>query len=214
MSCAPSYTYRPTFTPSSTDCVLAVYNKHRARAFAGGTYFRSIEQSSNWNDIAIKVEIVDGKHVLTITHPDFTTETFSITQVPNIVDPLQPCVPGIAELRALVNRPITNDPLTSGSRLIEMPERGDDIEFDPAGEDALCLSTFPTTHLTGGESGPTSSAGLSSLRTGPERSIIAIATKEAMDGTPITPPRSERLQQWNGTAWIEYSNTVPGACPV
>lgn len=208
MSCAPSYTYRPTFTPSSTDCTLAVYNKHRARKFIGGTYFRSIEQSSNWNDIAIKVEIDDGKHVLTVTHPDFATETFSITQVPNIADPLQPCVPGIAELRALVNH------ATTGSNLIEMPERGDDIEFDPVGEDALCLSTFPTTYLTGGESGPTSSAGLSSLRTGPERSIIAIATKEALDGTPITPPQSERLQQWNGTAWIEYSNTVPGACPV
>ena len=95
-----------------------------------------------------------------------------------------------------------------------MYERGLDIEFDAAGVDALCLSTFPVTNMTGGEGGPTSSAGLSSIRTGPERSVIRISTEEALDGTPVDPPQSRRVQQWNGAAWVEYSNAVPGVCPI
>ena len=209
MSCSPSYTYRPTFTPGVDDCILPSYNTHRARLFKGGTYFRSINQSSDWNSITLKIEVVGPNHVLTITHPDYPTETFSVAQVASLIDPLTlPCSPGIADLRSAVNHP------TTGSILIEMPERGDDVEFDAAGIDDLCLSDFVATNMTGGEGGPTSSAGLSSIRTGPERSVIRIATEEAYDGTPVDPPQARRVQQWNGTAWVEYSNAVPGNCPI
>lgn len=215
MSCAPTYTYRPTFVPSGVDCTLPTYNRHRARTTAGGTYFRSKEQSSSWNDITIKVELIGAEHVLTVMHPDYTTETFSVEQVASLIDPLTlPCSPGIAELRTLVNRPVTGIPATSGSAMIEMPERGADIEFDAAGVDALCLSEFTTVNLSGGEGGPTSAAALAGIRTGPERSVIRISTEEAYDGTPVDPPQARRVQQWNGTAWVEYSNAIPGACPV
>jgi hypothetical protein len=208
MSCLPSYSYTPTFVAGSTGCTLPVYNKHRARLFDGGTYFRSIAQGSSWNLTEISITKNGEDYTLTITHPGEDTETFTITQGSNIVDPLLPCTPGIAELRALVNH------ATTGSKIIEMYERGLDVEFDPAGEDDLCLSEFPPTAMTGGEGAPTDSATLATIRTGPSRSLIAIQTMEALDGTPVTPPTSERVQQWNGTAWAEYSNVVPGSCPV
>ena len=218
MSCAPSYPYVPTFTPGDNNdtCAVPVYNKHRSRLFEGGTYFRSILQGSDWNNITLSIHQEGSYHVLTVNHPDYDEEEFSIIQVagtppppdpehPEDPPPDEPCSPGIEDMRTLVN---------AGSNLIEMLPRGDDIEFDPDGEDDLCLSEFPTTYMAGGEGGPTSNVGLAGIRTGPERSIIAYATIEAYDGTPITPPQNERLQQWDGSHWIEYSNLIQGNCPL
>ena len=207
MSCAPSYVYTPTFTPGSTTCTIPVYNKHRARLFAGGTYFRSKYQSSDWNNITLRIHIDGSNHILTVSHPDYPTETFSVAQIASI-DGILPCTPGIAEMRAAVNH------ATTGSDVIEMPVRGSDIQFDAGGVDSLCLSTFVVTNMTGGSGAPTDGASLANIRTGPERSIIALQTMEAVDGTPITPPESERTQQWNGSGWVKYANSVPGECPV
>jgi hypothetical protein len=217
MSCAPTYSYRPTFEASNVSCSMPVYNTHRSRLFEGGTYFRSILQSESWNDITLSIhegttdppESITG-FILTVSHPSFPIEVYVVEQGPPPVitdppaDPPEMCTPGIADLRELVN---------TGSLLIEMPERGDDIEFDLDGEDDTCLSEFPPTLMEGGEGAPTDSAGLSSIRTGPERSVIRVATEEAYDGTPTDPPIERRVQQWNGTVWVEYSNNVPGACP-
>lgn len=207
MSCLPSYAYQPTFTASGTTCTIPVYNKHRARLFAGGTYFRSIFQSSDWNNITLSIHTSAGNHILTVSHPDYPTETFSIQQAASI-DGILPCTPGIAEMRTAVNHP------TTGSDIIEMPVRGSDVQFDAGGVDSLCLSTFTVTNMMGGSGAPTDGASLATIRTGPSRSIIALQTMEDIDGTPITPPESERTQQWNGTGWVEYSNSVPGNCPI
>lgn len=205
MSCLPSYTYTPTFTPSDTTCTLPAYNANRSRLFGGGTYFRSKLQGSRWNSIRLTIEdIPAGKFTATITHPDYPTEIYTVDQSPGAID--EPCSPnGIDNLRSLIN---------VNSLIIEMYGRGLDIEFDPGGEDDLCLSVIAPTYFSGGQGGPSDGASLAAIRTGPSRSILAIQTMEAMDGTPVSPPPQLRTQQWNGTEWVEYSNTVPGNCPI
>jgi hypothetical protein len=141
------------------------------------------------------------------SHPDFLPEIYVVSQVedpaPLPEDP--PCsTSGIDELRIA----ISNNP----SSLVEMYTRGSDV-FDPGGEDDPCLLPFALTFLSGGEGGPTDAASLATIRTGPDRSVIIIQTREDINGNPITPPASSRIQQWNGVQWISYCNTIPGVCP-
>lgn len=209
-NCYPEYVYVPDFvvTPAgevAPDCIAPGYTENRARLFAGGTYFRSKLQGPSWNNTQVRViDNLNGTLTCTVTHPSYPIETYIVTQTPGAL-PGDPCSPnGIGSLRTAMN----NNPTS----ILELYTRGIDM-FDIGGEDAPCLSAFPFVSLSGGSGGPTDSAGLAGIRTGPTRSIIIIRTQEDINGYPITPPASKRVQQWNGTSWISYCNTIPGQCP-
>lgn len=129
---------------------------------------------------------------------------------------LTPLGTGIAQLRAS----ISNNP----SSVIEMPVLNYDVydtrtvENDNVSDGTLPaggLVAFSKTHLTGGSGGPTTGDLLDQIHTGPDRSIIIIETTENDDGSTNTNvPESRKVQQWNGSKWIEYSNKIPGACPL
>jgi hypothetical protein len=116
----------------------------------------------------------------------------------------------IAALRALV----------ASSQYIEMPTLNFDI-FDPrtTEDDTLVdlspggVTSFSLSYLRGGSGAPTDASGLAGIRTGPERTIIILATSENADGSPGTPPWHRRVRQWTGSQWVTYANLVQGACP-
>ncbi|TFH08279.1 MAG: hypothetical protein E4H14_06735 [Candidatus Thorarchaeota archaeon] len=116
----------------------------------------------------------------------------------------------IAALRSEVENPIT------GSNYIEMPVLSYDI-FDPrtTEDDTMTggLTPFSRTYMRGGAGPPTTDAALAGIRTGPERTLIILATTEDDQGNPVTPPWYTRVQQWNGAAWVTYSNIAVGNCP-
>jgi len=210
--CSPIYTYRPVFVASATPCAAGVYTEHRSRLFAGGTYFRSqyligspgVEvQGTINNDISLEIQKATGSPVLPTGTFEYTlivrfqtsiVETYTVTQ---IEDSEPPCSDdAIGTLRTDVN---------ANSDYISMPGRGSDTEFDDTGTDSDCLSEFTESSMTGGSGGPSDDSALSGLRTGPDRSIIIIATTEDTDGEPIAPSAAKKVQQWDGSAWITYT---------
>jgi len=219
MSCQPSYTYRPTDRPEPSISSAVIYTEHRSRLFAGGTFFRSIDQGTAQNDISLEAivtetnpplefEVTFNVYILGVLQ-----ETFVVEQIVNIVLPSGPntCSGGINALRAAVNDG------TTGSDIIEMPARGDDV-FDSGGEDpdSNCLTAFGPINLAGG-SGPPSGANqafLDSLFTGTERSIIIIDTTENDTGKSVDPSILRKIQQWDGTQWLQYDNVAQGSCPI
>ena len=222
MSCQPSYTYRPTDRPAPSISNALVYIEHRSRLFASGTFFRSIEQGTEQNDISVETIVTqisapnDYEVTLNVYVLGILQETFITPQVVIPMPLPAVCSGGISAMRAAVN---------AGSSIIEMPVRGFDI-FDriPPGLSGLpnadpidnCVTEFGPINLAGGD-GPPSGANqpfLDSLFTGTERSIIIIATTERADGFSVDPSVFRRVQQWNGTQWIQYANTTQGACPI
>ncbi len=98
-----------------------------------------------------------------------------------------------------------------------MTPRGVD-DFDTGGMDPdnNCVTAFGPINMAGG-SGPPSTANqpfLDSLFTGTERSIIIIATTENAVGKSVDPSILRRIQQWDGTQWIQYANVAQGSCPI
>ena len=219
MSCQPTYTYRPNDRPEPSISNALVYTEHRSRLFASGTFFRSIEQGTSQNDISIETivtetdpplefEVTCNVYVLGVLQ-----ETFVTPQIINIVLPSGPntCSGGISALRAAINDGVT------GSNIIEMTPRGFDA-FDTSGMDPEnnCVTAFGPINMGGG-SGPPSGANqpfLDSLFTGTERSIIIIATTENIAGKSVDPSILRRVQQWDGTQWIQYANAAQGFCPI
>jgi hypothetical protein len=213
MSCSPSYSFRPTDRSSPVQSSAPGFVEHRSRLFAGGTFFRSIEQGQDQNDISLEAIITPTDITLNVYVLAVLQETFVVPQVFVIGGPpdfIGSCSGGIPALRAAVNDSIT------GSNIIEMPVRGFDI-FD-FGTDPVddCLSAFSTISMAGG-SGPPAGANqafLDSIFTGTERTLVIIITTEAANGFPITPGADRRVRQWDGTQWIQYANLVQGSCPI
>ena len=213
MSCQPSYDYRPTDRPAPSISSALVYTEHRSRLFAGGTFFRSIEQGTSENNTSLEAIIANDEITFNVYILGVLQETFNVPQV--LVIPIPPALPhctgGINALRAAINDGVT------GSNIIEMPARGFDV-FDIGGMDpeSNCLSAFGPINLAGG-SGPPSTANqpfLDALNTGTERSIIMIDTTENVTGKSVDPSILRRIQQWDGTQWIQYANIVQGSCPI
>jgi hypothetical protein len=209
MSCPPSYNYTPEFetTPAGQEapgCTAPTYTEHRARLFAGGTYFRSKLQGDTWNDTTIQVvDNLNDTFTCTVSHPHYPAETYAVSQTPGAL-PEDPCTPnGITGLRAAIN--------ANSDSIVEMYVRATDV-LD-TGSDDPCLSAFTATQMSGGSGAPTDDAGLAAIRTGPARSIIIVGTHEDINGNPVLPPPSRRVQQWNGIAWTSYCNASPGECP-
>jgi hypothetical protein len=213
MSCSPSYAFRPTDRPSPAQSTAPGYIEHRGRLFAGGTFFRSIEQGQDQNDISLEATVDLATITLDVRVLGVIEETFVVPQVlvpggpPDFIDS---CTGGIDALRLAVNDGIT------GSIIIEMPDRG--FDFFDSGTDPIdnCLSEFVDTSLSGGSGPPTTAnqSFLDSIFTGTERTLITIITTESITGFPVTPGSDRRVQQWNGVAWVTYSNLVQGSCPV
>jgi len=203
MSCKPPYDYRPTMPPVA-DCSAPSFAEHRSRLFIGGTYFRSIKQGPEWNNISIKVETVSSPitYDLIVSYESVVKETYNVTQVP---DGNGGCdINGIDLLRTAVN---------GVSSYIEIYERGKDVQFDSGGMDEDCLSAFVETYMGGGSGGPVDDAEITKIYTGHERTMIVISTSERQNGTPTNPPAERHVQQWNGSAWSPYQNYVQGDCP-
>jgi hypothetical protein len=213
MSCSPSYDYRPTDRPSPSQSSAPGFVEHRSRRFAGGTFFRSIEQGQDQNNISIEAIIESSTITFNIRVLGVIEETFVVPQVFILGGPplfMDSCSGGIDALRAAVNDGIT------GSTIIEMTPRGFDI-FD-SGADPLdnCLSAFTDTPMSGGSGPPTAGVQgfLDSIFTGTERTMLIIITTESINGFPITPGADRRVQQWDGVAWVTYANLVQGSCPL
>ena len=227
MSCPPGYAYRPTDRAPPSQSSAIVYTEHRARLFASGTFFRSINQGTSQNDISVEtiVTLVSAPNDFEVTCNVYVSAVLQETfVVPQIVIPAPPppvCTGGISALRTAINDAGT------GSNLIEMPARGFDVydrtppfpavggvpNSDPVDN---CVVAFGPINLAGGD-GPPSTANqpfLDALFTGTQRSIIMVETTEDITGFSVDPSSLRRVQQWDGTQWIQYDNPVQGACPI
>lgn len=209
MSCEPTYSYRPSFTASDSTCTAPGYPETRARVIVAGLFFRSKGFGPERNEISVEIPTTGlnaGKYL--VRFGDAIVETYTPTLG----------VGGIANLRALIG--------SNPDSIIEMTELTFDIydtrteENDAAGDPLAIppttdggLIAFPQTYLIGGQGGPTSDSGLTSIRTGPERTLVIIVTTEDIHGKTVDVPLSRKTRQWDGVEWINYSNTVPGACP-
>ena len=198
MTCSPPYSFRPDFTPSRTQkCIAPFFHEHRSRLFEDEMFFRSIDQGPETNQL--ELEIVGAG--LNIYFYDTFVENFLTSSGTG----------SIALLRAAVSHPVT------GSKYIEMPILGFDVFDKRLTEDDTAtggVTPFIRTFMKGGSGPPTDDAGLAGIRTGPERSLIILASTEILNGSPITPPWYRRVQQWNGYDWVTHSNLVQGICPL
>ena len=214
MSCFPPYAFRPQFVPSDTPSAADIREEHRSRLTAGGTFFRSIAQGRDRNQLSLEVTVVStGPLTFDVTlfvrfGGGSPVETFMVTQTENNAGD---CISGgISALRSAVN---------SSSTLISMPSRGTDF-FD-SGMDAAtgCMSAFSDTSMTGGDgaldpSVPADLAIILAIRTGPTRTLLIISTTENAVGFPVTPPPSNRVRQFDGTVFISFCNLTAGVCPL
>lgn len=192
--CAPLYEYRPSnFVAGNTKCIAPLYAEHRSRLTTGECFFRSKNQGPDENLISVEC----GVSTFTVYFDNQVVQTYNISTG----------IGGISALRVL----ITNDV----DSIIEMPALNYDVHDERATEDDVLIGlvSFPKTSLTGGSGGPTTDAGLSAIRTGPERTIFILSSMESANGSDVTPPASKRIQQWNGTEWISYCNLTAGECP-
>lgn len=192
--CAPLYDYRPEdFEAGPTKCIAPLIAERRSRLFEGNTFFRSKEQGPDKNSIAL--ECTSGEFRVYVN--DTVVEQYPIAVGPG----------GISALRSQV--------VANVSSIIEMPALNADVNDVRAEEDddIIGLLTFNKTFMTGGSGGPTTRAGLATIRTGPERSIFIVSTTEDESGTDVSPDLAKRIRQWNGTQWISYCNTIQGSCP-
>ena len=206
MSCQPPYDYRPSYTPRTTARAL-VRPEHRSRLFAGGTYFRSLEQGQDQNLISLEITATFGpdEYTLFVRYDGTLVETFG--PVDQTVDGMSGTCPienGINNLRTLVN---------AGSEYIEMFTRGADIVYDFMGFDSPCLSAFSETFMSGGDGRPRDARDIARINSGPERTLVIITSTEDITGTEIDPPAERKVWQWNGEEWITYSNLEQGKCP-
>lgn len=207
MSCYPSYAgaYTPAFVASGTPCTAPQYELHRSRlaiaasATADPLFFRSKDQNFEANDI--ELQLTAGGQ-FRIYYNGTLVKTYSIAYG----------IGAVAALRTLIQ---TTDP----NIYIEMPAVGLDIydtrssETDGDGVTTPGLQPFARQFMTGGEGAPSDSSVLASIRTGPTRTVFIVRSKENNTGADIQPPASEKIQQWNGAAWISYCNNVTGSCP-
>ena len=219
LDCSPCFTGRPDFIPGA-DSILPQEALRRSRKFAGGTFFRSKLtvpgdtdfQGDLCNDISLEVIltgndggndnfdlVVYAETTVAITTVDTTTiladtdtitadlrdnvdvevERYSVSQ--DDTCPISGTGTAINSLRSQ----------TASSLYISMPSRGSDAQ-DAGGMDSDCLAAFGKTDMTGGK-GP-AAAQLPTIRTGPDRTIVFVTSKENASGTPTT---SKTLIQWD-----------------
>ena len=226
LNCSPCYEGRPDYDPNGGTAILPIENITRSRLFAGGTFFRSKLnyggdndfQGSICNEIELQVSIVSTTVTLNVYFEDELVESYTTSQGVDCGS----VGPGDGGEIITYNAIGKLRSLTSSSKYITMPARGTDEE-DPSvrlgpGEtgapaDALCIDSFGRTNMKGG-SGPGAN-NLTSIRTGPDRTIVFIRTKENANGEIIEPGAGNNLQQWDydAEAWIPFIQDADCALP-
>lgn len=204
LDCSPPYAYRPNFIAGTLKSSAPLFNEHRSRLTAGGTFFRS-------NLIISSVEVqgeICNSISITSTRVSNGGGSYTYTIAVNFQgNPVESYVVTQNELGspACSNNPINiiRNNVNTNSNYISMPVRGTDA-FD-TGIDDQCWSTFIETSMSGGAGGPTDGTSISSIRTGPERTVFILSSTEDSNGNDVNPPSSRRVQQWDGFSWITYT---------
>lgn len=204
LDCSPCYEGTPNIVPGAPSA-LPIEALARSRLFTGGTFFRSklaVTGDSDFqgticNSIALAVVQAGTAFDLIVYFEDIEVERYSTTQ-----DATCPTLGGGVAIPDLRSQ-------TASSTYISMPVRGTD-EQDPGGIDDLCLTFFAKVNMLGG-AGP-SENDLTSIRTGPERSIAYISSKENSSGKPVN---AKSLIQWNYDTlqWVSYVLDADCAIP-
>jgi len=209
IDCSPCFEGEPDFVPGPASA-LPQEDLARSRLFAGGTFFRSKYavsgdsdfQGSICNSIALSVVSAGTAWELIVYFEDEVVERYSTIQAVNCSIMLPSSA--ISDLRSQ----------TASSSYISMPPRGsdeqdEDVLMMPPTDDP-CLSFFTKTNMTGG-AGP-GEADVPSIRTGPDRTIVFVDTKENGNGTPVN---SKTLIQWNYEIlqWVAYVLDADCALP-
>lgn len=203
MTCSPTYSYRPEFTPGDQKCDTPLYQELRARSGlikdhthtptdptdVQGLFVRSRNVGYENNDVTIEET---GTQFL-VRFQSTIVETYNLASY-TTTDKLRHA-------------------LDVANSIVEMPPLHIDIYDIERTTESTTHFSFDEQHLQGGAGGPTNNVTLASVRTGPERSIIMITTTEDYEGNPVTTPLDRRTRQWNGFRWVTYSNTIPNACP-
>ena len=208
LDCSPCYTGRPDYNPNLGTAVLPLETLARSRLFAGATFFRSklaVPGDSDFqgaicNSISIAVIQAGAAMDLVIYFEDIEVERYATTQ-----DVTCPTLGGGVAIPALRSA-------TSSSQYISMPTRDTDTN-DPGGVDGACLTPFAKTAMTGGD-GP-GEAEVAAIRTGPDRTIAFISSKENANGVTSQPGAGSNLIQWNYDTlqWIAYVIDADCALP-
>jgi len=189
--CSPCYIGRPAFIPGAGS-VLPQEALTRSRETAGGTFFRSkltVPGDADFqgvicNDISLEVVLTgnsggNDNFDLVVYFKDVEVERYSISQ-----DDTCPTAGTGTAINSLRSQ-------TASSLYISMPARGSDAQ-DIGGMDSDCLTAFVKSNMIGGN-GP-GELDVPSIRTGPDRTIVFVSTKENASGTPAS---SKTLIQWD-----------------
>ena len=225
LDCRPCYDGRPDYDPAGGSAVLPIENSRRARLFGAGTFFRSKLniggdpdfQGSVCNDIAVEVVIQaqqdptdDYIVFLYVYFQNERVETFTAAQPWNCGATVGMEIVTTQAFRSLRQQ------LDTSSNYLTMPPRGTDIDDRPSGmeiiSDATCVTGLRKTNLSGGSGPGTSDSTLSAIRTGPQRTLAFIQTKEDSDGD-IFEPREIIQFDYDARAWIPYVQDGDCALP-
>lgn len=194
----PTYKYRPDFKPGSEPCRIQIYSRARGRLTVSNFFLRSKFQGPSANDIAVESVWYDGPNgtgnpttssssvqsvVVTVTSPDYPTEVYIDDMEYDGMDWLE---------TGLGVRSQMND----SSLMVEY--NGSDVQAPVTPPDYVPY--FSSTNLSGASGYPSPPG--SSIRTGPERSLILLKSEERPNGSGGNPIDS--MLEWNGSKWIEY----------
>ncbi len=204
LDCSPCYDGRPDTIPGAGS-VLPQESLARSRLFAGGTFFRSkfaVTGDSDFqgkicNSISLSIVSAGSKFDLIIYFEDVEVERYSTTQDTSCPEDGKNVA--IRALRSLI----------AFSAYISMPSRGSDAQ-DFGGMDNSCLSPFTKTNMSGG--GGPGESDITSIRTGSNRTIAFVSTKENSNGTSVS---SKTMIQWNydTVQWVAYILDADCAIP-
>ncbi len=226
MSGAPSYTYRPTFTASSQDCIMPKCNETRARLFAGGTFFRSIIAGTSENFIYLGItNPVNNTFVLKVERRDVVTGTVIETETYSVDESVMVGIPPAPDQSTAI--PALRNLVNTNSLMIRMMPRAIDATglvvtpppdmYDSTGDDST-ISIFSSIPLQGAQGAP--SPPPPTLRTGPERALYYVESSEyhsplypgdiSFDNSDGHLSAVYKTIEWNGDlqSWIHYNAFV------
>ena len=219
LDCTPCYEGRPDYDPAGGTAVLPQETLSRSRLNIGGTFFRSNLlingnelQGPECNQIALEVLFINQTedfpitrtHDLIVYYQNTEVERYPVSEELVVGGEGGGWTGGWSTIRATVN---------STSQYISMPGRGSDAQdpdvggFPPSDGD---VSDASKTNMGGG-SGPNTN-NLSSIRTGPQRTIVFISEKEDGNGNPFEPGAGNNLIEYNYDTNIWQPYVIDADC--
>ncbi len=208
--CEPCFDGRPDYDPNLGTAILPLETLARSRKTSGGTFFRSkltVPGDTDFqgvlcNDISLEVVLTgnsggNDNFDLVVYFEDIEVERYSVVQ--DDTCPVMGTGTAINSLRAQ----------TASSIYISMPVRGTDAQ-DAGGMDSMCLTAFAKSNMSGGD-GP-GEADVPLIRTGPDRAIVFISSRENSAGTPFAPGAGSNLIQWDFDALQFIAYVIDADC--